>query len=245
MEQQKPKKKLRWLVTLLCILAAIALLCGTVALTISMRRSCKAANAPAAKATASPSPEPTAIPDRAYETGVDAPAFAPDLTKLGMSELEIDEYGAEYLAQEYWLDITPDGAEGFAVIRHVGTGYSYVVQDDAYYRLGEGVDGKGALDVLLCDLDYNGTPDLLYTYNFGSNEDVCSKVGWFDLDTHASVLSAFALPNGYLGLAKEQGVYLLYRATRTTDGNNGFALHFETPIGELMESGGDLFLNLY
>ena len=33
--------------------------------------------------------------------------------------------------------------------------------------------------------------------------------------------------------------------TRTTDGNNGFALHFETPIGELMESGGDLFLNLY
>ena len=145
----------------------------------------------------------------------------------------------------HWIDLTPEGAEGFTVIRSIDLGCSYVVEDGEYYRLGEGEDGKGVVDVLLTDLDLDDVPDLLYTYHFGANEDTVSKVGWFRFSTHTSALSAFAQRDGFLSLAEEDGIYVLYRAIRDVDLDTGtFGLTLVERLGELTEVMGGIELVL-
>ena len=128
---------------------------------------------------------------------------------------------------------------------HIGLGYSYLVLDGDYYRLGEGDDGKGVLDVILCDLNYDGEWDVLYTYHFGHGDGTQAKVGWFDLAARTGVLSPFGTAGDYLALNEEDGAYILYRCERAVDENGGFALTFTDRLGEVIEQNGGLFLLLH
>ena len=173
------------------------------------------------------------------------PEIAPPLEKLDLSDAHIEDYADVLGDATRWIDLTPDGAEGFTVIRSIDLGCSYVVENGEYYRLGEGEDGKGAVDVLLADLDVDDVPDLLYTYHYGSNEDTYSKVGWFRFDTHQSVLSDFAQKDGFLSLLEQDGIYYLFRAERGVDPDTySFGLTLVERLGEITEVSGRIVLIL-
>ena len=245
MEQQTPKwRKVlsKGAFVVICILIAIGLLFGAIYGTYKIQRCMHGGRQAEAEPTATP--EPTPVPNRWYDSTKN-PDKAPDLALLDLSDAHLEDYGTELSDPTRWIDLTPEDAQGFTVIRSIDLGCSYVVQDGAYYRLGEGEDGKGALDVHLCDLDWNGEPDLLYTYHFGGNEDQAAKVGWFDLTTHESALSDFSLQNGFLAIAEEDGAYALYRAERDADLDTGtFSLTFTQRLGVLVETEGRIFLIL-
>ncbi len=241
---EKRKKKRNPLTALLLVLGAILLLGLAMAGTVLLQRACRAANRPqtTARPTATATPEPTPIPDRSYDYA-NRPSFTPAIDRLGIGADEIAYYGEERFAAENWLDLTPDALKGeWAVIRNIALGYSYLVHGDEYYRLGEGDDGKGVLDVLVSDLDEDGAPELLYTYHFGVSTDAQTKIGWFNLETRTGTLSSFGMQNGFLALSEEDGAYIVYRCTRTVDRDGGFALHFTDRIGELVEQAGALYL---
>lgn len=223
-----------------CIVVAVLLLGGAAYLTLRTMRGCRSGNGQTAQAT--PTPEPTPLPDRLYSAEKN-PAFAPDVDKLDLSEAHYADY-AELLADpSRWIDLTPEGANGFTVIRSIDLGCSYVVEDGEYYRLGEGEDGKGLVDVLLTDLDLDDEPDLLYTYHFGANEDTLAKVGWFSFATHESALSGFAQRDGFLSLIEEDGNYILFRAARSVDYETGtFGLTLTERLGEINEVMGRIEL---
>ena len=241
---EKTKQKMpRWLFVVLVVLGAIALLLAAMGGTILIQQGMRPARAtatPTAAPTATPAPTP--IPDRSYDAEQPI-AFLPEPDKLGMTAEEIADYGEENLDAAFWVDLTPAGFSG-SVIRHIGLGYSYAIYDGTYYRLGEGDDGKGVVDVVLCDLNYDGEQDLLYTYHFGTGADAESKVGWLDPVTGKSDLSQFGVLGDYLALSAEGDAYYLYRCTRTVDENGSFALHFMDRIGEVVESSGRLYLML-
>lgn len=237
----KPLKVVLW------IAGGLALLLLTMAVTILIQQLFRPSQ-PAALPTESPTatPEPTPVPDRSYDSS-SRPSFEPDTTRLGMSSEEIESYGEEYLSSEYWLDITPEElaqSTGCSVIRHTKLGYSYIVWNGDYYRLGEGDDGKGVLDVILCDLNADDQPDILYTYHFGTGSDAQTKVGWFDFSAKTSILSPFGMQRDFIALNQENGSCILYRCTRTVDENGGFALHFTDRIGEVIEQSDSLYLML-
>ena len=251
MENSKHKKTKglpKAVTVLLLILGGLALLLLAMGGTILVQQSLRPQKAtPRPTALPTDTPAPTPLPDRSYDADKH-PAFTPDLSKLGMSADEIDNYGAESFTPEYWLDITPDdlkAATGAAVIRHIGLGYSYVVLGGEYYRLGEGDDGKGVLDVILCDLNLDDEPDMLYTYHFGYGDAAQSKVGWFDFSTRTGVLSPFGTMGDFLALREEDGAYMVYRCARAVDENGGFALTFLDRIGEVIEQSDELFLLLH
>ena len=226
----------------ICILVAILLLAGAIVGTIAIQRCSKKSNPILAEPTATP--EPTPVPQRLYsaEKHMDE---APPLYEIGITEGHLEDFIADLSDPTHWIVLTPEGAEGFEVIRSIDIGCSYVVQDGRYYRLGEGEDGKGVVDVILTDLNLDGEKDLLYTYHFGANEDECSKVGWFDLSTHESVLSDFSLKKGFLALSEEDEAYVLYRAARDADLETGtFGLNLIERLGEVTESDGRLLLIL-
>lgn len=230
---------------LLLIFAGLLLLLLSMGATILIQQSVQSNKAPSPTTAPTDTPAPTALPDRSYDSW-NKPAFEPDTGRLGLTEEELSSYDEDYFGAENWLDITPEELQkiGCAVIRHIGTGYSYVVIEGEYYRLGEGNDGKGVLDVILCDLNFDEMPDLLYTYHFGTGSEAQTKVGWFDPDSKTQKLSPFGMLNDYLALNPEDGAYVLYRCTRFVDENGGFALHFTDRIGEVIEQGGELFLIL-
>jgi len=129
------------------------------------------------------------------------------------------------------------------VIRSIDLGCSYVVEDGEYYRLGEGEDGKGVVDVMITDLDLDDEPELLYTYHFGANEDTLSKVGWFRFTTHTSSLSGFAQKDGFLSLLEEDGEYILFRAVRDANLDTGtFGLTLTERLGVITETMGRIEL---
>ena len=174
-----------------CIIVAILLLAGAIVGTIYVQRcTSNSGKRPTAEPTATP--EPTPVPQRLYSAEKHL-AETPPLDRLGITEGHLEDFIADLSDPTHWIVLTPEGAEDFEVIRSIDIGCSFVVQDGNYYRLGEGEDGKGVVDVFLTDLNWDDEPDLLYTYHFGANEDECSKVGWFDLASHESVLSDFSL----------------------------------------------------
>ena len=241
--EKKPKNGKKVLITVALILGGIALLLAAMGATVLIQQSLRPAK-PTAAPTAVPTatPEPTPIPDRSYDAQKPL-SFMPDLSKLGKDGEEIAVYSEDGPTADEWIDLSPEGCSG-RVIRHIGLGYSYAVYDGEYYRLGEGRDGKGLLDVVLCDLNEDGEEDLLYTYHFGTGADAESKVGWFDPQTGEGDLSDFGMLGAFLALSEEDGVYYLYRCTRAVDENGSFALHFTDRVGEIVEQGGKLYLML-
>jgi hypothetical protein len=224
-----------------CIVISALLLFAAVYVTLRVRRGCSRGGY---TAEATPTPEPTPLPDRVYPADKNPPS-APPLDKLGISQGHLDDY-SEYLSDvTRWIDLTPENAQGFTVIRSIDLGCSYVVENGEYYRLGEGEDGKGVVDVLLTDMDLDDEPDLLYTYHFGANEDTLSKVGWFRFTTHTSSLSGFAQKDGFLSLVEEDGNYILFRAVRDANLETGtFGLTLIERLGEITESMGEIELVL-
>lgn len=222
-----------------CIIVAVLLLVGAAYLTLRLRRSCARGSA---VSEATPTPAATPLPDRVYPAEK-KPAVLPPLEKLNISAGHLEDYTEALTDLEYWIDLTPDGAEGYTVVRNWALGCSFVEENGEYYRLGEGEDGKGVVDVLAIDLDFDGEKDLLYTYNYGANEDVYSKVGWFRFDTHESVFSDFAQRDGFLSLVEEDGIYWLFRAVRDADLETGtFGLTLTERLGEITESDGRILL---
>lgn len=241
MEQNKNWKKLlsKGAFAVSCIVISVLLLGAAVYLTLRVRRGC---NNSGYVSEATPTPEPTPLPDRVYSADKNPP-FAPPLDALDISQGHLDEYSELLSDATRWIDLTPEGAEGFTVIRSIDLGCSYVAENGKYYRLGEGEDGKGVVDVLLTDLDLDDEPDLLYTYHFGANEDTFSKVGWFRFATHTSSLSGFAQKDGFLSLLEEDGNYILFRAVRDADLDTGtFGLTLTERLGEITETMGRIEL---
>lgn len=243
MEKKHPNWK-TWLgkgaFVVVCIVVAVLLLGGAGYLTLRAMRSCRRGGPTVTQAT--PTPEPTPLPDRIYSADKNPP-YAPPLDRLGLSEAHLADYSEALSDVTHWIDLTPEGAKGFTVIRSIDLGCSYVAENGEYYRLGEGEDGKGVVDVLLTDLDLDGEPDLLYTYHFGANEDAVSKVGWFSFATHTSALSGFAQRDGFLSLSEEDGIYVLYRAVRDADLDTGtFGLTLIERLGEITETMGRIEL---
>ena len=124
----------------------------------------------------------------------------------------------------------------------MGLGYSYVIFQGNYYRLGEGDDGKGLLDIIQSDLNGDEIPDLLYTYHFGAGADAQTKVGWFDLETCTEKISSFGLSDGFAMLNAEEGSYAIYRCERTVDEQFSVTLQFGDKIGEIVEQMDALYL---
>lgn len=246
MEQQTSKwKKLigKGAFVVICILIALLLLVGAVVGTIAVQR---CVSGPRTNGTPEPTatPEPTPLPNRLYPADKHADV-APPLDMLDLNDAHVEDYGEILADPTRWIDLTPDGAEGFTVIRSIDLGCSYVCEDGVYYRLGEGTDGKGVVDVILTDLDLDDVPDLLYTYHFGANEDTFSKVGWFRFTTHTSALSDFSLKNGFLSLVEEDENCILYRAERDADLETGtFGLTLTERLGEINEIMGKVHLIL-
>ena len=223
-----------------CIVISVLLLGGAAYLTLRVMRACRSGSGQTAEAT--PTPEPTPLPDRVYFADKN-PSAAPPLDKLDLPEGHLEDYADALRDATHWIDLTPEGAQGFTVIRSIDLGCSYVVENGEYYRLGEGEDGKGVVDVILTDLDLDDEPDLLYTYHFGANEDALSKVGWFRFDTHTSSLSGFAQKDGFLSLIEENGNYILFRAVRDVDYETGtFGLTLTERLGEITEVLGNIEL---
>ena len=246
MEQQTPKwKKLlgKGAFVVVCILAAILLLAGAIYGTYRVQR-CACSSEPKETAAPTDTPAPTPQPQRLYSAEKHL-AEAPPLELLDVNEGHLEDYTEGLSDPTHWIVLTPAGAQGFEVIRSIDLGCSYVVQDGVYYRLGEGEDGKGAVDVFLTDFNWDDEPDLLYTYHFGSNEDECAKVGWFDLATHTSVLSDFSLKKGFLALDEDAEGFVLYRAERSVDLDTGtFGLDLIQRLGEITEENGRILLLL-
>ncbi len=231
---------------LLYITGAVLLLLLSMGVTTWIQHRARAASKPPQSVTEAPTetPEPTPMPDRFYD-GLRNPAFEPDVTKLGISDDEIESYDEDVFLPQYWMDMTPEDMDesiGCTVIRHMGLGYSYVIYEGNYYRIGEGDDGKGLLDIILSDLNGDEKPDLLYTYHFGAGTDAQTKVGWFDLSTSAEKVSSFGIREGFAMLCEEEGSYVLYRCERSVDEQFSAILQFGDRIGEIVEQMDALYL---
>lgn len=245
------KKKKRfwqrgWFIVLCCVLGFFLLFGLTFALTLNARRQTEAQRTAPPTSTPTAIPSPTPVPERNYDKG-ETLSFDPDTSALGMEASVLEDF-ADELGAAYWVDVTPDSLKAVSdaiVIRHTLIECSYLVQDGAYYRLGEGLGGYGVMDMLVCDLNFDGTNEILYTYSFGNQSEYTSKVGWFDLAAHTDVHSDFSLPQGNLALANEDGACILYRCTRgdgATEG--GYVLYLGDRLGELVEDDSALFLLL-
>lgn len=244
MEQPKWKKIIgKGAFVVACIFVALGLLIGVIYGTYRIQR---CASGSQANGTPAPTetPEPTPLPNRLYEAEKH-PETAPPLDRLDITDGHLEDYSEELSDPTRWLDLTPENATDFTVVRSIDIGCSFVCENGVYYRLGEGIDGKGVLDVILTDFDWDDEPDLLYTYHFGANEEQCAKVGWFDFSTHTSVLSDFQLQSGFLALDEQNDEYVLYRAERDADLETGtFGLTFTERLGTVIESQGKILLIL-
>ena len=135
---------------------------------------------------------------------------------------------------------------GYTLFRHVELGYSFLrLPDGRYLRLGERTEGCGVVNGLFADLDADDGWELVYTYTTETDAGPAARVGWLDLGTLENRDAAFLLKNSALALADDKGRLILYRATlQTTDSRGFYAIDFVSPLGELMERDGALFLEI-
>jgi|GEM_PF-1223085 hypothetical protein len=244
--EQKKNSKMKTLLgkgafVVICIVIAVLVLGGALVGTLFLMRGCRSQGP--VVATATPTPAPTPVPG--HEIYARKLNEAPPLDQLELSEGQREEYAVDLALPENWLDMTKDGSEGFTILRSVVLGCSYLKQDGTYYRLGEGEDGKGLVDYIVTDFDWDGEPDLLYTYHSGANEENYSSVGWFDLVTHENKMSDFLQQDAYWALIEEDGRYILCTADRSVDPDTlSFGLTVTGRIGEVTEIMGRILLIL-
>ena len=80
------------------------------------------------------------------------------------------ENGMKPLPEEDWLDVTPPALNGMGwqIIKSSHTCESLLVTQEGAYVLGMCFGGWGVTSAVPCDADDNGTPDLLFTFSWGS-----------------------------------------------------------------------------
>ena len=198
-------------------------------------------------ATPTPSLIPTAEPTPTPLPNYHALSFEPELAKMeGMSAVGEEHQGE--LGREYWVDVTPvnEAVPGYTLFRHVELGYSFLrLPDGRYLRLGETTEGCGVVNALFADLDADDGWELVYTYTAVSESGPAARVGWLDLATLEDRTAPFLLKNDALALADESGRLILYRAAlAATDSRGFYTIDFLSPLGELLERDGALFLEI-
>lgn len=172
-----------------------------------------------------------------------APETAPDAQALGIREsVRAENPGA--FGAEYWVDITPEGMEGYTVLRHISLGMSYLIRPDgSSVSLGEESEGCGAVSALYLDLDGDESYELLYTYTVTGENGTGCAVGWLDLATGRQQTAPFRLSKGTWALRSEEGCAILYTATLSSTESLGYyELVPGTDIGEVIEQEGALTL---
>lgn len=247
----KPKKpffKRTWVTVLICVIVGILVFCAAITITIKVRRDNIAASAtqrPTAEPTAEPSATP--VPERSYDLGATLD-FDPDTTLMGLDQSVLDTYaGTEGLGGAYWADVTTDEvrALGALIIRHIELDLSYLYYEGAYYRLGWGLGGYGLVDVAVCDLNYDGVPELIYSYSYGNQSEYTARIAWFDFAAMESVDAPFWVMEDNLAVSIENGSCYVYHAKRQTgNSEGGYVIYLHERIGELIEENGALYLIL-
>ena len=238
---ERPVKNRRWLLILLAVVIFLTLfLAVTVATVYSARQR-------ELNATPTPSNIPTEPPTPTPLPNYHALSFDPDLSRMDGMSAAAEEH-PDQLGADFWVDVTPANltVPGYTLFRHVELGYSFLLLPDGrYLRLGEPTEGCGVVNAVFADLDADESWELVYTYTAVSEDGPAARVGWLDLATLEDRPAAFLLKNGTLALAENGGRLLLYRAALADTGSRGFyAIDFISPLGEVMERDGALFLEL-
>ena len=238
---EKPFYKRKWVLILAVLVGFLLLLLAVTAATVS------AARWRELNATPTPSNIPTEAPTPTPLPNYHALAFEPDLSRMEGMNAVPEEHRAE-LGRDYWVDVTPvnETVAGYTLFRHVELGYSFLrLPDGRYLRLGERTEGCGVVNGLFADLDADDQPELVYTYTVETEAGPAARVGWLDLGTLEDRSASFLLKNGALALADDGGRLILYRAAlQDTDSRGFYAIDFLSPLGELMERDGALFLEI-
>ncbi len=238
---KKPLFARTWVLVLLAVIGFVLLFLGVTAATVASARQRKLNATPTPSAIPTEAPSPTPLPN--YH----ALGFDPDLAKMeGMNA--VPEAYREHLGAACWVDVTPanEPVTGYTLFRHVELGYSFLLLPDGrYLRLGESTEGCGVVNAVFADLDADDGRELLYTYTVETEDGPAARVGWLDLNTLVDRPAAFLLKNSALALADQDGRLILYRAALTATDSRGFyAIDFISPLGELMERDGALFLEI-
>ena len=245
---EKPLRKRTWALVLIGVIVFLALFMAVTVATVYSHRQREL------NATPTPSNIPTAAPSATPLPNYHALSFYPDLTRMDGMTAVVAEHRQE-LGMEYWVDITPvnelptgvDAALAeYTLFRHVELGYSFLrLPDGRYLRLGEPTEGCGVVNGVFADLDADDGWELVYTYTAVSEDGPAARVGWLDLATLENRTAAFLLKNGTLALAENDGRLMLYRADlKTTESRGFYAIDFISPLGELLERDGALFLEI-
>lgn len=238
---EKPLRKHTWALVLIGVIVFLVLFVAVTVATVYSHRQ-RALNA-----TPTPSIIPTEAPTATPLPNYHALGFDPDLSKMdGMSAVP-EEYRNQ-LSSEYWVDVTPanETVPGCTLFRHVALGYSFLrLPDGRYLRLGERTEGCGIVNAVYADLDADEGWELVYTYTAEAEDGPAARVGWLDLGTLENRTGAFLLKNGTLAVAENDGRLILYRAElQTTESRGFYAIDFLSPLGELLERDGALFLEI-
>ena len=238
---ERPVSKRKWLLIPLGVVLFLVLFLGVTVATVYARRQREL------NATPTPSNIPTEAPTPTPLPNYHALSFDPDLAKMdGMSAAAADH--SEELGSAFWVDVTPTNVTipGYTLFRHVSLGYSFLrLPDGRYLRLGETTAGCGVVNGIYADLDADDNWELVYAYTAESEDGPAARVGWLDLATLENRTAAFLLKNGVLALAETNGRLLVYRAALAdTDSRGFYAIDFISPLGELMELDGTLFLEM-
>ena len=238
---EKPFYKRKGVLILAVLVGFLLLFVAVTAATVSAARRRELNATPTPSNIPTESPTPTPLPN--YH----ALSFDPDLGRMEGMNAVPEDYRQE-LGRAFWVDITPanEPVTGYTLFRHVELGYSFLLLPDGrYLRLGEPTEGCGVVNALFADLDADDGWELVYTYTTETDAGPAARVGWLDLGTLENRDAAFLLKNSALALADDKGRLILYRATlQTTDSRGFYAIDFVSPLGELMERDGVLFLEI-
>lgn len=245
---ERPFFKRTWVLVLIGIIVFLILFMAVTVATVYSARQRELNATPTPSNIPTPSPTSTPLPN--YH----AISFYPDLTRMEGMTAVVAEHRQE-LGMEYWVDITPvntlltgvDAALAeYTLFRHVELGYCFLrLPDGQYLRLGEATEGCGVVNGVYADLDADDGWELVYTYTAEAEDGPAARVGWLDLTTLENRTGAFLLKNGTLALADNDGRIILYRAAlETTDSRGFYTIDLLSPLGELLERDGALFLEL-
>ena len=238
---KKPFYKRTWVLILAGLVGFLLLFLAVTAATVASARQKKLNATPTPTAIPTEEPTPTPLPN--YH----ALGFDPDLAQMEGMNAVPEEHRGE-LGAAFWVDVTPtnEAVAGYTLFRHVELGYSFLLLPDGrYLRLGERTEGCGVVNALFAALDADDGPELIYTYTVETEDGPAARVGWLDLATLENRTAAFLLKRDALALADDGGRLLLYRAAlQTTDSRGFYAIDFLSPLGELMERDGALFLEM-